>query len=168
MNTRIWLYSFLRLVYEYLSSFSRFKTWFVLQTGIEHSIFQERNIWNPPEMGILWRSRSYDISIIIMYKGRFEYFTLSSTEKNNLVCPSKRYWTFIIFCHSLKWHNILTQTGGIKTSPRCMCVCLCVCLLTFLTARPDRTRGPIFIKFGTRNKMLTPLKISGSIMGSPI
>ena len=33
-------------------------------------------------------------------------------------------------------------------------VCLCVCLWTFLTARPDRTRGPIFMKFGTRTKML--------------
>ena len=29
-----------------------------------------------------------------------------------------------------------------------------VCLWTFLTARPDRTRGPIFMKFGTRTKML--------------
>ena len=40
----------------------------------------------------------------------------------------------------------------------CVCVCVCVCvsvrLWTFLNARPDRTRGPIFIKFGTRTKML--------------
>ena len=33
-------------------------------------------------------------------------------------------------------------------------VCVSVCLWTFLTARPDRTRGPIFMKFGTRTKML--------------
>ena len=33
-------------------------------------------------------------------------------------------------------------------------VCLSVCLSTFLNARPDRTRGPIFMKFGTRTKML--------------
>ena len=36
----------------------------------------------------------------------------------------------------------------------CASVCLSVCLWTFLTARPDRTRGPIFMKFGTRTKML--------------
>ena len=36
----------------------------------------------------------------------------------------------------------------------CLCVCLCVFLWTFLTARPDRRRGAIFMKFGTRTKML--------------
>ena len=36
----------------------------------------------------------------------------------------------------------------------CVSVCVSVCLSTFLTARPDRTRGPIFMKFGTRTKML--------------
>ena len=35
-----------------------------------------------------------------------------------------------------------------------VCVCVCVCLWTFLTARPDRTRRPIFMKFGTQTKML--------------
>ena len=46
------------------------------------------------------------------------------------------------------------NTEGIKTSRRCMCVCVCVCLWTFLTARPDRTRGRIFMKFGSRTNML--------------
>ena len=36
----------------------------------------------------------------------------------------------------------------------CVSVCVSVCLWTFLTARPDRTRGPIFMNFGTRTKML--------------
>ena len=36
----------------------------------------------------------------------------------------------------------------------CLCVCASVCLLKFLTARPDRTRWPIFMKFGTQTKML--------------
>ena len=63
-----------------------------------------------------------------------------------------------IFCHSLKWQNILTRreskrARGVCASV-CLCVCVCVCLWTFLTARPDRTRGPIFMKFGTRTKML--------------
>ena len=44
----------------------------------------------------------------------------------------------------------------IEMSPRCMCVsvCLSVCVWTFLNARPDQTRGSIFIKFGTQTKML--------------
>ena len=36
----------------------------------------------------------------------------------------------------------------------CVSVCLSVCVWTFLNARPDRTHGPIFMKFGTRPEML--------------
>ena len=36
----------------------------------------------------------------------------------------------------------------------CLSVRVSVCLSTFLTARPDRTRAPIFMKFGGRTKML--------------
>ena len=47
--------------------------------------------------------------------------------------------------------NILTQGG--KTEP-IVYVCVCACVLTFLNARPDRTRGPIFLRYGTQTKML--------------
>ena len=44
-------------------------------------------------------------------------------------------------------------------------VCVSVCLWTFLDARPDRTRGPIFMKFDTLTKRLIRYKLLRSIIG---
>ena len=50
----------------------------------------------------------------------------------------------------------------------CLCVCLSVCLSTFLNARPDRTRGPIFMKFGTQTKMLIRYKLPEELWDASI
>ena len=52
-----------------------------------------------------------------------------------------------------------TDRGNQNEPEVYVCVCVSVCLSTFLTARPDRTRGPIFMKFGTRTKMLIRYKL---------
>ena len=80
----------------------------------------------------------------------------SCLEKANLAkCITYSYFSFFLFyiLSFIEMTEYFNTDRGNQNEPE-VYVRLCVCLSTFLTARPDRTCGPIFMKFGTRTKML--------------